>query len=214
MRIAISGRMHSGKTTIAEYLVSNYGFKRISIGTKLYEMCAQHNKKVWSFFDLLKELLPDASQEELIQIQIDLYNIFYETPHTSNGRNIKLLQKVGQYLRKYDDVVWLKSILKLEDNNEYIVIDDLRDLNDYNYLKDNGFIFIKTQVDRTVQEQRALKLNGIIDKYVLSAPQETELDNEHFDLIVDTSNSISESCTVIDAFMQEHGVKRIGKDAV
>ena len=75
-----------------------------------------------------------------------------------NCKDRKLIQSFAQKLKEIDENVWinyldnkLKTELKDED---YIVIDDLRFPNEYNYLRKNNFIIIKLIINNNLQIKR------------------------------------------------------------
>ena len=63
----------------------------------------------------------------------------------------------GEKMREIDENVWVRSVLKDIQNNPNIkhwVVDDVRRENEYNILKENGFIFIRLNVDEHIRQLR------------------------------------------------------------
>ena len=126
IKIALSGWMYSGKTTVAEYLNEHYGFD------------------TFSFADALKLNL------EMIGIEPDrLYREKDATVRT-------LMQVYGQAMRQQDEDYWAKMILESVDTaqeygSEAVVIDDMRFQNEFWKLRSKGFILVRVVNDTLSQ---------------------------------------------------------------
>ncbi|WP_302622188.1 AAA family ATPase [Brevibacillus laterosporus] len=111
MKIAICGRMRSGKDTVAAYLVEHYDFVPFAFGDGIKRIC--------------HELFPEQ---------------------VANGKKPRaLLQGVGQAMRAIDPDVWIKRTMR-EVNRAHlfdVVITDLRQMNEYDRLRDEGFVIIR-----------------------------------------------------------------------
>ena len=167
-KIAITGKMCSGKTTIANYLIAkNNQFVKIS------------------FADKVKE------------IATDLFNM--------KEKNRYLLQSIGTKMREIDEDVWASYTVNKACKQNFVIIDDLRYKNEFNQVKDAGFILIKLKISKKLQVDRLKNLyknnwQNHIDN--LSHQSELELDDideNKYDLIinVDDENSV---LTKIDNF--------------
>ena len=118
-KIAICGKMASGKSYVSDYLVSK-GYIRIGFGDAVKDHCAK------------------------------IFNM--------NCKDRKLIQSFAQKLKEIDESVWINYLdnklkTELKDEN-YIVIDDLRFPNEYNYLRKNNFIIIKLIINDNLQIKR------------------------------------------------------------
>lgn len=97
-----------------------------------------------------------------------------------------LLQLLGNSLRNlYDLNIWVDALYKeyiqsINDGYNIIIITDLRYPNEYDMLKNLGFIFIKIN-----------RLNRIIDRDP-NHISEIALNNHNFDIIIDNNGSIDE----------------------
>lgn len=96
-------------------------------------------------------------------------------------KNRKLLQDFAQSLKEIDKNVWINYLdkyIRTLPINSNIVVDDLRFPNELNYLKKNGFIIIKLDVNYELQIERIKKtypndyllhinrLNDISESYI------------------------------------------------
>jgi cytidylate kinase len=121
MKIAICGKMCSGKTTLAQTIMRmDDRYKVFSIGGKVKEVAR------------------------------DLFG--------SIEKDRPLLIAIGAKMREIDPEVWIKYVIKQTKNESHCIIDDLRYQNEYDLLKEQGFVFIQLHVTHAVQEQRIMKL--------------------------------------------------------
>ena len=118
--VGISGKAHSGKSTVSEMLVQKYGFERLAFGDTLKWL-------VNRYFDIpVHELWVDKKKPEVR----------------------KLLQSVGDLMRcEVEEQYFVRVIeMALKDHEGFVAIEDVRYSNEVDMLKNNGGILIK--IDR------------------------------------------------------------------
>ena len=109
MKIALTGKMRSGKDTVAEIMGKYARFNEIKFSKGITE--------------IIENYLPEVA---------------------SKGKDRYAYQVIGQSLREIDPLIWVKySIGKAIGDN--VIITDLRQQNEYEYLKEHGFIIIKVE---------------------------------------------------------------------
>ena len=115
MNIALSGKMRSGKSTIAEYLERLYGFSRFSLAAPLKDNLAMIG------------VAPEALYKRKTALSRELMQIY------------------GQVMREQDPDHWVKLVMLdcLKEDAEASVIDDLRFENEAHQLRDAGFILVR-----------------------------------------------------------------------
>ena len=96
-----------------------------------------YNSKIFSFASKLKELASD-----LFDMQ---------------QKDRKLLQDLGEKMKEINYNVWVNYLMKKIKNEEHVIIDDLRYVNEYNALKKDGFIIIKLEITKEEQIKRIKK---------------------------------------------------------
>jgi len=123
MNLAISGKMRSGKDTVAEYLEKKYKYSTNSFATSL------KNSAGFTF-------------------NISSRDLFVDKPE--NVR--KCLQLFGQAGRAYNPDIWVDNCFeymnKFDLRDGKIIITDLRFKNEAKRLKEKGFKLIRISRDR------------------------------------------------------------------
>ncbi len=163
--IGIHGKIGSGKDTLAQMLIDiNGNLERRAFADNLKVIVA-----ILTGVDV--KLLHDQNFKNTY---CDLFNMTYG----------EMLQKIGtNYLRSFDDKVWIKSTFAsmLEENN--YVITDVRFKNEAQYIKDNGGILIKI-----VGDPAKIRANSNRDP---NHPSEIDLDNwTNWDEIIENDSTI------------------------
>ncbi len=80
------------------------------------------------------------------------YDLFNMDRHQKDR---KLLQTVGTLMRSIDENVWVNYTIR-QCQNKNIIVEDCRYLNEYESLKENGFVFIKINIDPEFQKERLI----------------------------------------------------------
>lgn len=76
----------------------------------------------------------------------------------STHKDRPLLIAIGAKMREIDPLVWIKYVLDQTKKETHCIVDDLRYQNEYDLLKEHGFVFIQLHVTQSIQEQRIKKL--------------------------------------------------------
>lgn len=153
LKIAFIGPMRSGKSEAARYLAETYDFERVSFGDHL-RYCVE---TVWGVNET--GVKPRAQ-----------------------------LQQLGQLARQFDPDVWVKplaaKVFQLTAGNANrerqvsVVIDDLRQPNEYEWCKANGFTIVRVAAGADAQKERIEALGETYDPAHLA--HETEQHHKNF----------------------------------
>lgn len=163
--IALCGYKGSGKDTVANYLVKNYGYKHYKISDKLKEII---------------KILFDLSDNDLEQKKEEVNDKWNTTPR-------RLMQFIGTDMFQYklqellpniNRDFWIKSLFtddlmnKIKNENYKIVISDLRFLHEYEIISNLyvSYSILKVKNNRIEQndnhisenEFNQININGII----------------------------------------------------
>lgn len=179
LKLAFIGPMRSGKSEAARYLAETYDFERVSFGDHL-RYCVE---TVWGVNET--GVKPRAQ-----------------------------LQQLGQLARQFDPDVWVKplaaKVFQLTAGNANrerqvsVVIDDLRQPNEYEWCKANGFTIVRVISTPDAQKERIEALGETYDPAHLA--HETEQHHAYFaadDVILNfASTSKDELHTQLDALIE------------
>lgn len=168
LRIALTGRMRSGKSTIADHLWLKHDFAKVSFASSLKQLADR------LFSHLYEPIYEDCSISE-------------------GGRSVKeyrkpraLLQTLGQKLREIDEDVWIKQaeqdveLAEAWRSTAGVVIDDLRQPNEYEWARANGFIIIRVEADEALRLKRAEQAGDSFSEEDLA--HDTEQHSDKFDV--------------------------------
>lgn len=123
MIIGLSGYAQSGKDTVAQILVDNYGFKRVSFADPIRK--------------LLYETNPMLKEGYKIQGLVDVYG--WDKVKVEHPEARRLLQDLGIGARKvFGDDVWIYQVLKDVHPSDKLVISDVRFINEAECISARG----------------------------------------------------------------------------
>tara|TARA_Y100000389_G_scaffold68447_1_gene64923 strand:- start:3118 stop:3825 length:708 start_codon:yes stop_codon:yes gene_type:complete len=162
MKIAISGKMCSGKSTLKEFI----------------------KDKLLNCYNQIQNngLIPLSE----LSFGHPIKEMYYTLFNYSKNKNRKAFQSIGDTFRAIDRDVFAKRVIEKCVDDKIIILDDLRFKNEMKYLKENGFICIRIDIAEDIQRSRFYKLYPGEDyENTRGHISEVDLDNcRHFDLIV------------------------------
>jgi dephospho-CoA kinase len=158
VKIALIGKIRSGKDSFANFLIDEYGFKRYAFGDGIGEV--------------VKKYFPD----EFIK-----------------GKPRKHYQSIGQHFRSLDAEVWIKYLEKQmnQSDDENIIITDLRQFNEWQRMKELGFIFIKVEAPEDIRQMRMKYAGDVWNPDDLSHSTEREIDFLQYDYLIKNDGTLS-----------------------
>lgn len=168
--IALMGPMGSGKSTIADLLVENYGFRQYAFGDAVKYVSHK-------YFDCGN------------------FDAYIEGKLEHKPRS--LYQKVGQKLREFDQDIWVKTLeYKLAQHfsstNIPVVIDDLRQPNERLWAFDKGIPVIRVYASKDIRIQRLENRGDIFEEEHLNHDTEKFLNILTYDYTIVNNGSIDD----------------------
>ena len=150
MRIALSGIAGSGKDYFADFLVKKYKFTKMAFADGTRKVTHQLFPQIQEHYE------PFEKEQKLTHLGID------KTPR-------EIWIELSETIRKVDNDYFVKMLddrIKMT-HVENILVTDLRDINEFYYLKDNGFTIIEIIPEKIIYEpneydKRILKFNHMI----------------------------------------------------
>jgi dephospho-CoA kinase len=160
MKIAITGKMRVGKNTLADYFIEK-------------EQCHQ-----LAFGDGIKRVA----------------RAYF--PHIVNqGKPRKLYQFIGQKFREIDPDVWVKDLDRtminlMEQGVQNFIVTDVRQMNEYRYLKEKGFTIIKIEADDELRKERIIQAGDVFSPDDFYHETEIAVDSIPYDYLVTNNDTL------------------------
>ncbi|QHZ58616.1 AAA family ATPase [Brevibacillus sp. NSP2.1] len=179
LKVALCGKARAGKDSVSDYLARQYGFVRFAFGDGIRKVC--------------RELFPDQMAQA----------------HKPRA----LLQGVGQAMRAFNPDVWVNATMR--DIVDYrlqqtdmrripnIVITDLRQPDEYDRLRSEGFVIIRVIASEDVRRQRMLDAGDTFDERDLMHETEMHTDGFAVDYEIENNGSLAELYAKVDEIMAE-----------
>jgi dephospho-CoA kinase len=160
--IAVAGRIRSGKDTVGKYLIDNYSYFKLAFGDGIKETASI--------------LFPEAVKK---------------------GKPRRLYQVLGQKMREIDPDVWVKYLdrrmtLCKRFGIEKFIVTDLRQFNEYDYLKEKGFVIVKVEADEEIRRQRMIEAGDDFTEEDLNHETELSVDALPYDYLITNNGTLEE----------------------
>src|SRR5690606_35904789 len=142
IKIALTGKLRAGKSAVASYLSADYAFEEVAFGNAL----KYYADKIFAYSDV-----PAYKPEVITRYGVNM----------GKRKPRRLLQDFGQKLRELDPDIWIShaeaSVRIYEDKKSTtgIVISDLRQPNEFEWCKRNGFAIVRVSAPLEERVKRA-----------------------------------------------------------
>jgi dephospho-CoA kinase len=179
VKIALTGKLRSGKDTVAHHLYIRQGFDKVAFGDAL-------KKNAHATFPWVSE---------------------FSKPRA-------LYQQFGQLMRQIEPDVWVKhaerAVKGAIDFNVHIgaekvgvVITDLRQPNEYEWCRKNGFTVIRVMAPDEDRIARAIAAGDDFNVHDLTHETELAIDGFAVDYAVENNGTVDELKAQVDAILAE-----------
>lgn len=189
IKIGISGKVNSGKNTLASFLAHNL-------------MSNDHSKfEILAFADKIKEIILQMflnAQKECLfgpsELRKQPVPNLFECGNQVTHRD--LLLKIGKMGRNFDENFWINhvddKINRLK--KQLVIISDARFANEFSYLKKNNFFLIR------IRRNESPNINDI------SETEQNIINDDQFDYVIDNSGTLQDLKDVVKT-ISEHIIK-------
>lgn len=178
-KIAITGQMRSGKDSAADHMRFYYGFNKFAFGNALKRTA--HEVFPWI---------------------------------TSESKPRRLYQKYGQTMRMLDKNVWVAHVERQighsvdyhvgqGESNIGIVISDLRQQNEYEWARANGFTIIRVTAPDELRIERAKKAGDDFSDTDLTHETEQAIGGFVVDYEIVNDGTVEELLAKVESVMAE-----------
>jgi hypothetical protein len=190
IKLALCGRLRSGKDTAAQYLTLFYDFQPFAFADPLKRY--------------LHEIFPHVPREPKPRRLLQLFGQKMREIDPDVWINLTMRQ-IDDYLRLHP-CECCGSALKPR-----VVVTDCRQQNEYDRLRTEGFVFVRINANDELRIRRALEAGDDFTAEDLAHETELLVDSFDVDYEVDNNGTTSELYEQIDAIMNELGVTANGR---
>lgn len=185
-KIAITGKARSGKTELSHYAWMLYGFKE------------------FDFSAVLKD---------------EFHRLFPHIPRDPKPR--AYYQKFGQWLREIDPDIWVKmtmakvheycfeDALNKVNHKPKVLVNGVRQPNEYQRLKDEGFTFIRVNTSDGLRIDRAKSEGDVFAEADLAHETESHIDTFEVDYEINNNDELIQLYGQFDKIMKDIGVQTV-----
>lgn len=190
MKIALSGRACSGKSTIARILHEQHGFQVRSFAKPIRDAVVLSKRYIArgiSTTEMGDFLIGLTDEETAMMMLREWFNIISMNMDVllSGAKPRGFLQEWGSTLKTLDPTVFIRAAM--EDAEDQCVIDDLRLADEAWELVDDNWILVKVYVSTEELNQRARRIYPE-SYHLLSHHTETELDDwDNWHYVIDNN---------------------------
>jgi hypothetical protein len=189
IKLALCGRLRSGKDTAAQYLTIFYDFQPFAFADPLKRY--------------LHEIFPHVPREPKPRRLLQLFGQKLREIDPDVWVNLTM-HKIDEYLRQHAcDCSPLKP---------RVVVTDCRQQNEYDRLRAEGFVFIRINADDELRIKRALEAGDDFTVHDLAHETELLVDSFDVDYEVNNNGTTPELYAQLDAIMNELGVTANGRN--
>ncbi|MFL1672176.1 AAA family ATPase [Paenibacillus dendritiformis] len=189
MNIAICGKLRSGKDSVGKYLCEKYGYTQFAFG------------------------------DDMKRYADELFGVH------GGGKRRELYQWFGQAMRERDPDVWVRKCFEKIDASRHwvridqdpsyrreisrIVISDLRQPNEYERCRAEGFVIIRVTAPDGIRIHRAIESGDKFTYADLVHESESFVDSFEVDYEIVNDGTLADLHSKIDSIMEANGVERI-----
>jgi len=161
--IGVSGQLESGKDTVADILVNNHGYKRVSVGYHIRMECINLTKnELLELGTHMPKLVLDTARDLCNLTPSHASKLVFAKP-TEHVIRV-LLQWYGQWKYEEDNDYWLNRVryqirvMQMANEGIRIVMSDVRRFNEFEMCRNHGetwcVVRAKSLAEPTTQQAR------------------------------------------------------------
>jgi dephospho-CoA kinase len=128
------------------------------------------------------------------------------------GKRRELYQWFGQTMRERDPDVWINAMFRdmAYSTSEKFIVTDLRQPNEYDRLKAEGFVIIRINATDDIRRQRMINAGDEFTEEDLTHDTERHIDSFDVDFEIWNNGCLDGMTTQFDVIMRELGVVEVG----
>ncbi|EMT54741.1 adenylate kinase [Brevibacillus borstelensis AK1] len=194
VKIALCGKMRSGKDSVAAHLTQQYGFVRFAFGDGIRKVC--------------RELFPDRfagdrKPRALLQGVGQAMRAF--DPDVWVNDCFRRIADKERMDNAYYEMPW-NAHARLPFRP---VITDLRQPSEYERLRAEGFVIVRVTCDEAIRRQRIIDAGDAFDERDLTHETELHADGFAVDFDIENNGTLAELHAKVDAVMADLSRKQL-----
>lgn len=151
MLIGLYGPSRAGKDTVAGILVKKFGFEQRNLASPIRHVLLKLDPMVW-----------DSDLNVWFTLSSQVEEFGWDFVKAEYPESVEMMITLGQEMRNIDENIWLNACTDHAFGD--LVIADVRQVNEYEYIWDNGGEVWKIDSDRKATQVRGM--DGLLeDKY-------------------------------------------------
>ena len=185
LKIAIFGKMRSGKDTVGKILIDEHGFKKFALGDGIGEIIVKYFPEAWA--DGKPRRHYQHIGQELRKLNPDVWVNY-------------LLGRIKHHEHK---VIAEGLCEKNKPKGKFnVVVTDGRQLNELERLRKEGFIIIKVTAPEELRLQRILESGDVFNPEVLHHETELQVDEVNPDIEIINDGTLEELKDKVQKMLQ------------
>lgn len=183
IRLLITGKMGSGKSYAADYLVDEHGamrWSRTELMKRLSHSIADH---IGDPDEILERIFPN--EEERSAVRDDLFAYHYQI---EDGKPRRLYQDITEICQEHNPLCFeqeLETRIRAVGSCDFSLIDDVRKLSAFEFFVDRGYATLRIDASEKVRRERMLSRDGYLPtEETFAHVSEVDLDGIEHDFTI------------------------------
>lgn len=181
IRLLITGKMGSGKSFAADYMVREHGAQRWSrteLMKRLAHAVVDHSVPP---DPILERIFTEPNEREQVRAELLEYGATYMI---EPGKPRRLYQDVTEICQEFDPLCFERELMQRIENSpaaDFCLIDDVRKLSAFEFFAASGFNTLRIETPEELRLERIMNRDGYLpSEETFAHSSETELDQvEH-----------------------------------
>lgn len=178
MKLLITGKMGSGKSLAANYLVAEYGAQRWSRTELMKRLAHAIVDHTLPPDPILEKIFLDPSEREEVRSELLRYGATYMPEF---GKPRRLYQDITEICQNHDPLCFERELLqriRLAPDENFCLIDDVRKLSAFEFFTEHDFRSLRIDADEAIRRERIMRRDGYLpSEETFLHSSETELDD-------------------------------------
>lgn len=177
IRLLITGKMGSGKSFAADYLVSRHGAQRWSrteLMKRLAHAVVDHSVPP---DPILERIFTEPNEREEVRSELFEYGATYMI---EPGKPRRLYQDVTEICQEFDPLCFERELMQRIESSpaaDFCLIDDVRKLSAFEFFASSGFDTLRIETPEKLRLERIMNRDGYLpSEETFAHSSETELD--------------------------------------